>query len=197
VARALACLVSMRCSKCSHDNAPDAGFCESCGTRLEISCAACATANSATARFCKKCGESLSSSPPAAEANAASRKPGEIGERIASPAAPQVRVQETGAPPPEGERKTITALFADIKGSMEMMQDLDPEEARAVIDPALRLMIEAVQRYGGFVAQSTGDGIFALFGAPQAHEDHAQRALYAALRMEEELERHADRRRSG
>jgi class 3 adenylate cyclase len=90
----------------------------------------------------------------------------------------------------------VTAVFADIKGSMEMIEDLDPEDARAIVDPALRLMIEAVRRYDGYVAQSTGDGIFALFGAPVAHEDHPQRALYAALRMQEELRRHSDRMRA-
>jgi class 3 adenylate cyclase len=95
----------------------------------------------------------------------------------------------------EGERKTVTALFADIKGSMELMEDLDPEDARAVIDPALHLMIEAVRRYDGYVVQSTGDGIFALFGAPVAHEDHPQRALYAALRLQKELKRYSDRMR--
>jgi len=91
----------------------------------------------------------------------------------------------------EGERKTITALFADIKGSTELMEDLDPEEARAIIDPALKLMIDAARRYDGYVVQSTGDGIFALFGAPVAHEDHPQRALYAALRMQEELKQYS------
>jgi class 3 adenylate cyclase/predicted ATPase len=85
----------------------------------------------------------------------------------------------------------VTALFADIKGSTELMEDLDPEEARAIIDPALRLMIDAAHRYDGYVVQSTGDGIFALFGAPVAHEDHPQRALYAALRMQEELKRYS------
>ena len=96
----------------------------------------------------------------------------------------------------EGERKTVTALFADIKGSTELMADLDPEEARAIIDPALKLMIDAVHRYDGYVVQSTGDGIFALFGAPVAHEDHPQRALYAALRCSDELRatRRASRR---
>jgi class 3 adenylate cyclase len=94
-----------------------------------------------------------------------------------------------------GERKTITALFADIKGSMDLIEDLDPEEARSIIDPALQLMMDAVHRYEGYVVQSTGDGIFALFGAPLAHEDHAQRALYAALRMQEETKRYADRLR--
>src|SRR5205823_1526036 len=87
------------------------------------------------------------------------------------------------------------ALFADIKGSTELAQDLDPEEASAIIDPALKLMIAAVGRYDGYVVQSTGDGIFAMFGAPLAHEDHPQRALYAALRMQEEMRRYSDRLR--
>jgi class 3 adenylate cyclase len=103
---------------------------------------------------------------------------------------------ETEAAAVDGERKTVTALFADIKGSMELMEDLDPEDARAIVDPALKLMMDAVHHYGGYVAQSTGDGIFALFGAPLAHEDHPQRALYAALRMQEDLRRYSDRTRA-
>jgi class 3 adenylate cyclase len=95
----------------------------------------------------------------------------------------------------DGERKTITALFADIKGSVEMMEGLDAEEARAIVDPALKLMMDAVHRYEGYVAQSRSDGIFALFGAPIAQEDHARRALYAALRMQEEIKRYSDRLR--
>ena len=92
----------------------------------------------------------------------------------------------------DGERKTITALFADLKGSTALIEGLDPEEARAIIDPALQLMMDAVHRYEGYVAQALGDGIFALFGAPIAHEDHPQRALYAALRMQEEMRRYSD-----
>ena len=92
----------------------------------------------------------------------------------------------------DGERKTITALFADLKGSTALIEGLDPEEARAIIDPALQLMMDAVHQYDGFVAQALGDGIFALFGAPLAHEDHPQRALYAALRMQEAMRRYAD-----
>ena len=98
---------------------------------------------------------------------------------------------------PEGERKLVTALFVDIINSTGLEQDLDPEEARAIIDPALGLMIDAVRRYDGHVVQSTGDGIFALFGAPVAHEDHPQRSLYAALRLQEEIRRMSDRLRSG
>jgi class 3 adenylate cyclase/tetratricopeptide (TPR) repeat protein len=116
----------------------------------------------------------------------------------ARPIASDIRVrleQPDGSTAIDGERKTVTALFADIKGSTELMEDLDPEEARAIIDPALKLMIDAAHRYDGYVVQSTGDGIFALFGAPVAHEDHPQRALYAALRMQEELERYSARLR--
>jgi len=87
----------------------------------------------------------------------------------------------------DGERKTITALFADLKGSTALIEGLDPEEARALIDPALQLMMDAVHRYDGYVAQALGDGIFALFGAPIAHEDHPQRALYAAEHLEQSL----------
>jgi class 3 adenylate cyclase len=97
---------------------------------------------------------------------------------------------------PDGERKTVTALFVDIKGSMDLMEDLDPEEARAIVDPGIRLMIDAAHRSDGYVVQSTGDGIFALFGAPIAHEDHPQRALHAALAMQEELRRYGERLRS-
>ncbi len=92
----------------------------------------------------------------------------------------------------EGERKTITALFADLKGSTALIEGLDPEEARAIIDPALQLMMDAVHSYDGFVAQALGDGIFALFGAPIAHEDHPQRAVYAALRMQDAMRQYTD-----
>ena len=97
---------------------------------------------------------------------------------------------------PDGERKLVTALFVDIINSTGLGQDLDPEEARAIIDPALVLMIDAVRRYDGHVVQSTGDGIFALFGAPVAHEDHPQRSLYAALRLQDEIRRMSDRLRT-
>jgi class 3 adenylate cyclase len=108
--------------------------------------------------------------------------------------APNIRVtpeQPDTSATLDGERKTVTALFADIKGSTELTEDLDPEDARGIIDPALKLMIDAVHRYDGYVVQSTGDGIFALFGAPIAHEDHPQRALYAAIRMQEDLKRYS------
>ena len=113
-----------------------------------------------------------------------------LAERIL---AEQAAMEARGAS--DGERKTITALFADLKGSTALIEGLDPEEARAIIDPALQLMMDAVHRYDGYVAQALGDGIFALFGAPIAHEDHPQRALYAALRMQEEMRRYSDEQR--
>jgi hypothetical protein len=106
----------------------------------------------------------------------ASYTPPHIAERIL---AEQAAMESRGSA--DGERKTITAVFSDLKGSTALIESLDPEEARAIIDPALQLMMDAVHRYDGYVAQALGDGIFALFGAPIAHEDHPQRALYAAL----------------
>ena len=92
----------------------------------------------------------------------------------------------------EGERKQVTVLFADLKGSMELLADRDPEEARQLLDPALHVMMEAVHRYEGTVNQVLGDGIMALFGAPVAHEDHAVRACYAALAMQAAMQRYAE-----
>ena len=92
----------------------------------------------------------------------------------------------------EGERKQVTVLFADLKGSMELLADRDPEEARQLLDPVLERMMAAVHRYEGTVNQVMGDGIMALFGAPLAHEDHAVRACYAALAMQEALRRYSD-----
>jgi class 3 adenylate cyclase/tetratricopeptide (TPR) repeat protein len=123
-----------------------------------------------------------SPSPPPA-----SYTPPHLAERIR---AEQAALEARGAS--DGERKTITALFADLKGSTALIEGLDPEEARSIIDPALKVMMDATHSYEGYVAQALGDGIFALFGAPIAHEDHPQRALYAALRMQEDMHRYSD-----
>jgi class 3 adenylate cyclase len=147
-------------------------------------CAGCGFDNIPTAKFCGECAASLISAASRSDRSKASSLQ---AVRIAAPADSPATT--------DGERKTVTAVFADIKGSMELMEDLDPEEARAIVDPALRLMIDAVHRYDGYIVQSTGDGILALFGAPVAHEDHPQRALYAALRMQEDLKRYSDRLR--
>src|SRR6516225_4626933 len=174
----------MRCSKCRTDNPPGNNFCANCGNRLLTVCAKCGAENPPSSNFCGKCGTPLAQSG------------GTIAAGPMPESAGSVRVVAEQFNPPtatDGERKTVTALFADIRDSTELAQDLDPEEVRTIIDPALKLMIEAVRRYGGYVVQSTGDGIFALFGAPLAHEDHPQRALYAALRMQEEIRGYGDK----
>ncbi len=171
----------MRCAKCKAENPEGKKFCGDCGAALANLCPQCGADNPEGKRFCGECGTALGA-PTATAAKKSNDAP--------------IRVAETPAPESlEGERKTVTALFADIKGSTELEQDLDPEEARAIVDPALKLMIDAVRRYDGYIVQSTGDGIFALFGAPVAHEDHPQRALYAAIRMQEELKRYSARLR--
>ena len=201
----------MNCPKCQTENLADSNFCEECGAPLEAACPACGATNRPSAKFCRKCRAEImgpGAKGPAVTGGTADEilQSGSVlaGERKQvtvrfadrkGPAEPQQTPDPLHAPP-DGERRTVTALFADIKGSMELIEDLDPEEARAIVDPALRVMIEAVHRYDGYVAQSTGDGIFALFGAPVAHEDHPQRALYAALRMQEELKRYSDRLRA-
>ena len=174
----------MRCAKCGSDNRDGRKFCGECGAPLNARCASCGAENEPTEKFCGNCGVALAGKVQA----------GSVKAPAIQPPSPEIRVgpeQPDAAAVIDGERKTVTALFADIKGSTELMEDLDPEEARAIIDPALKLMIEAVRRYDGYVVQSTGDGIFALFGAPVAHEDHPQRALYAALRLQEELKRYS------
>ena len=168
----------MRCVSCEAENPETAKFCSACGTALPISCTSCGQLNRPGSRFCNQCGTALAAKPTAPPPGIA------VGQAV-----------DLGFIP-EGERKLVTALFVDIINSTGLEQDLDPEEARAIIDPALGLMIDSVRRYDGHVVQSTGDGIFALFGAPVAHEDHPQRSLYAALRLQEDIRRLNDRLRS-
>ncbi len=190
----------MQCPTCGAENPAEQKFCNQCAAPFKKRCANCGYENPPAAKFCGECGAALTSPAPArrspvslASPAPATQSPGASRERPLGgiDATERVRVQPPTDSSIEGERKTVTALFADIKGSTELMEDLDPEEARGIVDPALKLMIEAVRRYDGYVVQSTGDGIFALFGAPVAHEDHPQRALYAALRMQEELKRYS------
>ena len=170
----------MRCPSCNYDNPADALFCMKCGTKVEPRCSSCDTVNPAAANFCRKCGGALGAAADSSPGPAAAVKTPRVEVTLERPTAEGL----------EGERKTVTAMFADIKGSTELMRDLDPEEARAIVDPALKLMIDAVHRYDGYVVQSTGDGIFALFGAPVAHEDHPQRAVHAAIAARDDLRGH-------
>ena len=177
---------SMKCPRCQQEAPSDAEFCPECGAKLAALCSQCGTANAPIHKFCKKCGQSLT---------AASGVDPE-GRRFASPDSytPKHLAEKilTSKSALEGERKLVTVLFADLKGSMELLADRDPEEARKLLDPVLVRMMEAVHRYEGTVNQVMGDGIMALFGAPLAHEDHAVRACYAALRMQESVKKYAD-----
>ena len=180
----------MNCSSCKHENSAAAKFCELCGAKLQRACTGCGQALSAVAMFCPNCGQATTGDGTPQTATARSTveyMPAHLASRIR---AQQQALEGRGAA--EGERKTITVLFADLKGSTALLDGLDPEVARAVIDPSLQIMMDAVHRYEGYVAQALGDGILALFGAPLAHEDHAQRAVFAALRMQEELKRYSD-----
>src|SRR5215813_2647087 len=173
----------MKCSNCEHQNTAEAKFCEHCAAPLGRVCANCGSQVSPTANFCPQCGHAL---------NAIARDPRLF--RSPTSYAPQHVPDKilTARTALEGERKQVTVLFADIKGSMELLADRDPEDAQKLLDPVLERMIEAVHRYEGIVNRVMGDGIMALFGAPIAHEDHAVRACYAALRMQETVTRYAD-----
>src|SRR5262245_620809 len=170
----------MQCPRCQHANEAGAKFCEECAAPLAGACAKCGRQLSPTAKFCPECAHptGLSTAPPPAQrfGSPESYTPKHLAERIL-----------TSKSSVEGERKLVTVLFADLKGSMELLADRDPEEARTLIDPVLERMMEAVHRYEGTVNQVMGDGIMALFGAPLALEDHAVRACYAALRMQASL----------
>jgi class 3 adenylate cyclase/tetratricopeptide (TPR) repeat protein len=173
----------MRCSKCGFENPAAMKFCGHCTEPLPLICPKCQFQNPPGFKFCGQCTAALAVDIGATKSRPSSR-PSEA-----------IRVTAQGSEALDGERKTVTALFADIKGSMDLIEDLDPEEARALVDPAINLMIEGARRYDGYIVQSTGDGVFALFGAPVAHEDHPQKALYAALRMQQEMRRYGDRMR--
>src|SRR5713101_1626213 len=205
----------MQCASCGSENPEGAKFCIECAAPLKKRCPSCGADNLPRAKFCAECAfpltiqaqpvlssQSSVASPQPPTPSTQHLAPGlrtsdpgrwtpkHLAERIL---ATQAALEARGAA--AGERKTITALFADIKDSTTLIEDLDPEDARRLIDPALQLMMDAVHRYEGYVAQSLGDGIFALFGATTAHEDHHPLPLYAALRMQEESKRYAERLR--
>jgi class 3 adenylate cyclase/tetratricopeptide (TPR) repeat protein len=176
----------MICTRCNADNRPTAAFCRDCGAILGGACPVCGAKCAPENRFCDMCGAPLAGVPSLAGAPARfgprrGYTPNHLTDRIL-----------TSRSAMQGERKQITVLFADIKSSMELLMDRDPEDARRLLDPVIELMMEAVHAYEGIVNQVLGDGIMALFGAPLALEDHALRAGYAALRMLDHIARHGD-----
>jgi len=169
----------MQCPHCQHENPSGMKFCGECGARLETACPACGAANLPENKFCGECGAALTRAPKFSSPQ--SYTPTHLAEKIL--------ISKNAL---EGERKQVTVLFADMKGSMELLADRDPEEARKLLDPVIEHMMEAVHRYEGTVSNLMGDGIMALFGAPVAHEDHAVRGCYAALRMQESVRKYAE-----
>src|SRR5215510_9504305 len=199
----------MQCPRCGGDNREGAKFCNECAAALPLRCPACGTENRPGAKFCDACATPLTTLPAVADSRGSDT--GTIRALAGPPlgtsrSGPEVRgfapmrytprhlaekiLQSQAAL--EGERKQVTVLFADLKGSLELLADRDPEEARQLLDPVLERMMEAVHRYEGTVNQVLGDGIMALFGAPIALEDHAVRACYAALSMQAAVKQYAE-----
>src|SRR5262245_2892467 len=161
----------MTCPRCAFENPPATAFCGRCGARLPAQCPSCGYANPVGFAFCGKCGTRVAgdqASPPEtapAFTSPRSYTPKHLADKI---------LQSRSAL--EGERKQVTVLFADVKGSMELAEQLDPERWHTILERFFEILTEGVHRFEGTVNQYTGDGIMALFGAPIADEDHAQRA---------------------
>ena len=200
----------MQCPQCQHENAAGQKFCGECGARLAFVCPACSASNLPTNKFCGECGAKLGASPPASAAgpsgaagsapNAAPSPP--VASGTAPPAEPpgsRFATPESYTPKHlaekiltsksavEGERKQVTVMFTDVSGFTAMSERLDPEEVHALMDRAFEVILAAVHGYEGTINQFLGDGVMALFGAPIAHEDHAGRALRAALDIQVKL----------
>ncbi len=174
----------MNCPACGSDNREAARFCGECAAPLvrDTACPRCGVENPAGRKFCDACGTSLAPTrgrDPSLDPRAYTPK--HLAEKI---------LASKGAL--EGERKQVTVLFADVRSSMELAEQLDPEEWHRILDRFFGILTNGVHRFEGTVNQYTGDGIMALFGAPVAHEDHAQRACYSALHLQGELRRYAD-----
>ncbi len=169
----------MSCATCGAASPPGSLYCLECGRALEIACPACGVALPSRAKFCNVCGAALDSV-------AAQRTPAPPDPRTYTPKHLADKILQSKSAL-EGERKQVTVLFADVKGSMELAQQLDPEAWHQILERFFAILSEGVHRFEGTVNQYTGDGIMALFGAPIAHEDHAQRACYAALHLLERL----------
>jgi class 3 adenylate cyclase/tetratricopeptide (TPR) repeat protein len=170
----------MTCPGCGHDNPAVARFCGGCGARLEVLCGACRVSNPPDNRFCHGCGAALPATPAGPFASPRAYTPKHLADKIL-----------TSASALEGERKQVTVLFVDVSGFTSLSERLDPEEVHRLMTRAFDVMLAEVHRYEGTVNQFLGDGIMALFGAPIAHEDHARRAVHAALGIARALEAYA------
>src|SRR5262249_23639136 len=172
----------MRCSACGFESASGIKFCGECGASLKLKCASCGFENAPAIKFCGECGKPLA---------AASKEPTQPDPRSYTPKHLAEKIL-TSRSAIEGERKQVTVLFADVKGSMDLSEQVDPEECHKIMDRFFAILSEGVHRFEGTINQYPGDGIMALFGAPVAHEDHARRACYAALALQDDLRRYAN-----
>ena len=163
----------MQCPKCQFDNREGAKFCLECGAKFEQPCPECGKSLPLSAKFCDECGHDLKKpqdTDPIDYSKPKSYTPKHLAEKIL-----------TTRSSLEGERKIVTVLFADVANYTSMSDKLDPEEVLQIMDGAFKIMMDETHKYEGTINQFTGDGIMAIFGAPVAHENHAQRACYTAL----------------
>lgn len=171
----------MRCPSCKFDNPEGMRFCGQCASSLSLPCLQCGFVNPPGFAFCGQCATPLTGQPPAPPLQAPlSYTPRHLAEKILA--------SRTAL---EGERKQVTVLFADVSGFTPISEQLDPEDVHQLMNRAFALMLEEVHRYEGTVNQFLGDGLMALFGAPIAHEDHAQRAVHAAISIQRVLQGYA------
>ncbi|MGH2627222.1 MAG: adenylate/guanylate cyclase domain-containing protein, partial [Anaerolineales bacterium] len=184
----------MQCAICQTEAPPTQKFCGECGARLPVACPACGQESPAGQKFCVECGASLAAPGAARAAPAGSAL--RVALRDAAPVAytPRHLAEKilSSRRAAEGERKQVTVMFADVSGFTAMSSRLDPEEVHDIMDRAFEIILEAVHRYEGTINQFLGDGVMALFGAPVANEDHAQRALIVALAIQSGLRPLAD-----
>jgi ribosomal protein L40E len=167
----------MKCPKCQFENPEGMRFCGKCGGQLEQACPKCGFANPQGFEFCGKCGHSLAEEAAVDYSEPQSYTPRFLADKI---------LTSKGAI--EGERKLVTVLFADVANYTSISEKLDPEEVHQIMDGCFKILMDEIHRYEGTVDKFTGDGLMALFGAPIAHEDHAQRACHAALAIQRRMQ---------
>ncbi|HEA67848.1 MAG TPA: hypothetical protein ENI07_13655 [Desulfobacterales bacterium] len=167
----------MKCSKCQFENSDNAKFCIECASPMECHCPNCGAITPATGKFCQECAYDLSDhreSPPSIDySKPHSYTPKHLADKIL-----------TTRSSVEGERKLVTVLFADVANYTSMAEKLDPEEVHQIMDGCFKILMDEIHKYEGTINQFTGDGVMALFGAPVAHEDHAQRGCHTALSIQ-------------
>src|SRR2546425_4195271 len=178
----------MRCPGVRPESRPGVRFCEECGATLDVVCPACGAGVPTGKKFCGACGAPLAAAAPPAPAVASPRFE---SPRAYTPAHLAARILKDRTAL-SGERKQVTVFFADVSGFTSLSEKLDPEDVHALINRAFELMLAAIHHYEGTVNQFLGDGLMALFGAPIAHEDHAQRAAHAGLAIQQALARYRD-----